>query len=520
MRVTNKMLSNNFLADMRTNMNNLSIIQMQLSSGKEIRRPSDDPLRAARIMQLNTDINTNKQYNSNIKDTSNWLQQTDTSLNQLGNQMKRVRDLLMSAGNGSYSIDERKKLKDEMNEIIGQFSQTLNGSFDGKYIFSGTRVSAKPVGTIKGPATTDVQAVAAEDKKIPGEGGVTGKFSGIENKDYEITVLKVDASNKVTEVSVKINGEEKVISGDGTFDLEDGIKFSIKDGEGNVKDNKYTFSAIAEGNTKLVYKGREGETLQEATTAKISKAEEWKGKEITFNYKGEEVSITLDVEADEDIKTPKQLAEKINEKLKGTPLEGKLSAEIIESKDGTNIKFTNLDGENPITLSGTSDIEDLKELRGKDISGNELDLINERLVTEISQGVRVEYNVTASEILTFTDSKGVTRDVRDIFENIIRNLDDENGVEKLTGEDLEAVDEIMNNILKVRSQVGAKQNTMDSAKERNTEENFNITEILSETEDINITEKVMEYAVAQMVYMASLQTSARVLQSTLMDYIR
>lgn len=505
---------------MRTNMNNLSIIQMQLSSGKEIRRPSDDPLKAARIMQLNTDINTNKQYNSNIKDTSNWINQTDTSLNQLGDQMKRVRDLLLSAGNGSYSIDERKKIKDEINEIIGQFSQTLNGSFDGKYIFSGTRVSAKPVGTIKGPDTTDVQAVAGEDKKIPEKGEVLGKYTGTENKDYEIVVTEVGADDKVTKI--RVNGAKDEIEADanGEFDLGDGIKFSIKDGEGNVENNKYTFSAIAEGNTKLVYKGREGETLQEPTTANITKVEEWKGKEITFNYKGEEVSITLDVDEDEDIKTPKQLVEKINEKLKGTPLEGKLSAEIIESKDGANIKFTNLDGENPITLSGTSDIEDLKELRGKDISGNELDLINERLVTEISQGVRVEYNVTASEILTFTDGKGVTRDVRDIFENIIRNLDDENGVEKLTGEDLEAVDEIINNILKVRSQVGAKQNTMDSAKERNTEENFNITEILSETEDINITEKVMEYAVAKMVYTASLQVSASVLQSTLMDYIR
>ncbi|MBU5483076.1 flagellar hook-associated protein FlgL [Clostridium sp. MSJ-11] len=519
MRVTNKMLATNFLSDMRTNMSNLRILQMQLSSGKLIRRPSDDPLRASRAMQLHTDINTNKQYNSNIKDTKNWLDQTDTSLNQLGNQIKRVRDLLMSAGNGSYSIDERKKVKDEVNEIIGQFAQTLNGNFDGKYIFSGTRVSAKPVGIIKGPATTDVQSVAAEDGKIPEEGKVVGKFTGTENKDYEITVGKIDTStNKVIELSVKINGEESVIlaNGDGSFDLGDGMKFSIEDGEGNVPKNKYTFSAIADGNTKLVYKGREGETLQEPTTAKISKAEEWKGKEITFDYKGEKVSITLD----DDIKTSKELVKNINDKLKGTALEGKLSVEMIESGDETNIKFTNLDDKNPITLSGTSDIEDLKDLKGKDVSGNELDLINEKLVTEISQGVRVEYNVTASEILTFTDSKGVNRDVRDIFENIIRHLDDENGVKKLTGEDLEAIDEIANNILKVRSQVGAKQNTMDGAKERNTEENFNITEILSETEDVNVTEKIMEYATAQMVYMASLQTSARVLQPTLMDYIR
>lgn len=61
---------------------------------------------------------------------------------------------------------------------------------------------------------------------------------------------------------------------------------------------------------------------------------------------------------------------------------------------------------------------------------------------------------------------------------------------------------------------------MESAKDRNEEENFNMTEILSNTEDIDITEKTMQYATMQTVYMASLQTSAKVLQPTLMDYLR
>ncbi len=61
---------------------------------------------------------------------------------------------------------------------------------------------------------------------------------------------------------------------------------------------------------------------------------------------------------------------------------------------------------------------------------------------------------------------------------------------------------------------------MESAKERNIEENFNLTEILSEVEDIDFTENSMESYVMQTVYMASLQASARIIQPTLMDYIR
>ena len=46
MRVTNKMLSNNFLRDMRTNLNNMNTLQGQMTSGKQIRKPSDDPFKA------------------------------------------------------------------------------------------------------------------------------------------------------------------------------------------------------------------------------------------------------------------------------------------------------------------------------------------------------------------------------------------------------------------------------------------------------------------------------------------
>ena len=56
-------------------------------------------------------------------------------------------------------------------------------------------------------------------------------------------------------------------------------------------------------------------------------------------------------------------------------------------------------------------------------------------------------------------------------------------------------------------------------KARNVDQNFNMTEILSKTEDIDITEKTMEYATMQTIYMASLQTSAKVLQPSLLDYL-
>ena len=63
------------------------------------------------------------------------------------------------------------------------------------------------------------------------------------------------------------------------------------------------------------------------------------------------------------------------------------------------------------------------------------------------------------------------------------------------------------------------QNRMESAMETNEDQNYNMTDILSSSEDIDFTEKTMEYAVMQTVYTASLQTSSKVLMNTIMDYI-
>lgn len=149
MRVTNQMMSTSYLKDLNRNLNNLNTLQTQLTTGKEINKASDNPFKTARIMQMYSDISANKQYNENIKDTISWLDTTDTALNQLGTTSQRIRELMVSAGNAIYGSDEKKSIKNEINELINQTAQILNTNFDGKYIFGGTKSLSKPVGVEK-----------------------------------------------------------------------------------------------------------------------------------------------------------------------------------------------------------------------------------------------------------------------------------------------------------------------------------------------------------------------------------
>ena len=149
MRVTNQMMSTTYLKDLNKNLNNLNTLNKQLTTGKEISKPSDNPFKTARIMQMYSDISANKQYNENIKDTINWLDTTDVALEQIGNSAQRIRELMVSAGNSSYGSDEKNALKEEINEKINEIAQVLNTNYDGKYIFGGTKSLSKPVGVEK-----------------------------------------------------------------------------------------------------------------------------------------------------------------------------------------------------------------------------------------------------------------------------------------------------------------------------------------------------------------------------------
>lgn len=446
MRVTNKMLANNYLTDMSTNLNNLQRIQQQMSTGKNFTKPSDDPFNVARSMQMHTAIDANTQYNKNITNTINWLDTTDTALGQLGNVFQSIRERLISAGDAAYGSDERTKIKDEINQQIGQIGQILNTTFAGEYVFGGTKGSSKPV-----DATMDSSYGEVTNTVAGGKGTINGKFYGSGNAKFTIEVAAVDSSGKVTKVNVSkttasgtISSSTASLNKDGNFDIGNDLTFSIETNVSNkaltidpttksktASGSTYTFDCTSSGNAELIYcKADKTELITDPTKA-----------------------------TDEDI--------------------------------------------------------------------SQFDMISRKRKTEISQGVLVDYNVSASEVIKY--GQGESDDLRSLLSRIVNHLDgkDETGASNeavatkaLTNEDLADLDKAIKQTLKIRSEVGAKQNRMDSAKEQNIQGNTNMTDILSKTEDIDVTQKVMEFATMQTVYLASLQTSAKVLQPTLMDYMR
>lgn len=548
MRVTNKMLSNDFLSDMRTNLENLRTIQQQMTSGKEIRKPSDDPFRAARVVQLQTDINSNTQYKSNIQDASDFLDTTDTALNQAGNVLQRVRELLLSAGNAAYSSQERKAVKDEINQRVGELAQILNTNFDGKYIFGGTRATSKPVDVVN-PVVCSFSSVTSPAGAAVGT--VSGAFTGTTNTNYQVkTILDTStAPNKFKGYQVSTDGGStwqpevdfttpKDINTPADVAIGQGITLHLDTSTNQIMNNGvYSFTAnvaLPNENSRLIYIARDGSELTGTLEAavNVSNISSWNTKVIGFNIGGSVQNITISG----TINTLDDLKNAVNSAISANAaVNGKVKADVYTNSTGSYIKLTKLTSDNITIVDPSTEAPpagvlppDLAPVVGKEIPDSQIDMIKSGLNLEISQGVIMQYNVSAGDIIEFNNEQGVSKDLRSILSKMVNHLDgnsddgtqaDSTAVSKLSGSDLQDITDAMNNLIKVRSEVGAKGNRMDSAKSKNDDETTNMTEVLSKTDDIDITQKTMEYANMQTVYMASLQTSAKVLQPTLMDYL-
>ena len=287
--------------------------QNQLSSGKEVSRPSDNPLLVGKIMSMNNSIAQNEQYNSNISDTLGWVKIQDTALADATGTLQRITDLIIYGSNGSLSDLDRNAIIDEVSMKTEELVDILNTNFDGRYIFAGQKTTQKP--------------------------------------------------------------------------------FDIKTNESGQKYLEYN------------------------------------------NY----------------------------------------------------------------IINGS----------GED---------NNNLSREISQGVMVKLTTDGTEIVGNTENGD---DLGELLSEVIQALKD-GDLEKLTGENglLGDVQKATDNVVRVRTQIGATYNRLEAAEERNRAENLNLKELLSEREDIDIAEKYMEYMVMTTTYQASLSIGAKILQTSLLDYIR
>ena len=146
-RITTQMTASMTLNDLQQSLNRLDTTQQQLSSGKKINQPSDDPYGTSQAMSLNGQLSSLNDYTNNITDGTAWTQQATTSLGDIDSMVQRVRELVVQASNGTYTQSDLNASASEVNQLIDAIKQEANASYNGQYIFSGTSTGTAPYQT-------------------------------------------------------------------------------------------------------------------------------------------------------------------------------------------------------------------------------------------------------------------------------------------------------------------------------------------------------------------------------------
>lgn len=145
MRVSTGMMSSSYLNSLQDNLQRLDKLNKQVNTTKEVTKLSDNPYKAIKILNSKSEIKTMETYIENCKDSSDWLDTTDTALDQLGRVSKDLKQTLVACGDGTYSDDELKTLSAQVNGYMKEIVNALNTTHGGKYIFSGSETGIPPV---------------------------------------------------------------------------------------------------------------------------------------------------------------------------------------------------------------------------------------------------------------------------------------------------------------------------------------------------------------------------------------
>lgn len=143
MRITNNMLIKNMLWNANNNLVSMSSYQNQMATGKKITRPSDDPVGITKVMKYKTDIRETVQYGKNIDDALGWLEVSESSVTNIKDILQRVRELTVQAANGTNTPQDTDKIRVEVEQLTKEIMVSGNATSAGRYLFSGLETNKK-----------------------------------------------------------------------------------------------------------------------------------------------------------------------------------------------------------------------------------------------------------------------------------------------------------------------------------------------------------------------------------------
>lgn len=426
MRITNNMLVNNMMNNIGNNLARMEKYQNQLSSGKKIVVPSDDPVVAARALKLKTDVSQVTQFKSNLIDAQSWMSVSETALADAGDVLQRVRELAVQAANGTTTATDTKFIGNEVEQLKGQLIHLSNSTYAGRYVFSGFSTNQKLIN---------------DDPNDPNYGKFETSVNNGDSIMYEIGIgdsinVNVPGGEVFNRGINSVGGSKGITSGDNNIS-------SLTIGVGNDTlrlsvDGSPNFSISITNKTYA-----DNEDLAKEIQSKIN------AQASTYGFK----DVSVDI---------------VGDKLNFTSGSKGLTSKIIIDT-------------NPVTSNASASLG--------------VDAVTSNTGTDAQKGELIQ---DIDDLLTALNS----------------------GNHIVIGSFIDKMDEQVSNVLRVRADVGARQNRLELTANRLDNDSVNFTKLMSGNEDVDMAETIMNLQNEENIYKAALAGGAKVIQPSLLDFLR
>ncbi|MEE9128184.1 MAG: flagellar hook-associated protein FlgL [Planctomycetota bacterium] len=143
-RITQAMLFSRALHDIRKGSLGLLRLQEQIASGRLVNRPSDDPAKALRILPLNNELRNLTHLKDSLGLARETINLAAATLEEASSSMARLQELMIQAANGTVSNRDRETISFEVDQLLKEMLGVANLKRGSTYLFGGTRSDTPP----------------------------------------------------------------------------------------------------------------------------------------------------------------------------------------------------------------------------------------------------------------------------------------------------------------------------------------------------------------------------------------
>lgn len=226
MRITNKMMTGNSMANINNNKEYMDKLNNQMATQKKLTRPSDDPIVAIRALRLRSSLSEVTQYyGANVPDAQAWVSVTESAIESTKEMISGMKALCDQGANGTNTVSERENIYQSLEAYKKQIYANGNATHAGRSVFTGYRTGEAL--TFKEETTADYRGIwdsfnasdVARNSYIEGSLSMTDINNlNVTDNDNNETTIKEDRVNRIRlsydNINTKIKNTPYGLQGD------------------------------------------------------------------------------------------------------------------------------------------------------------------------------------------------------------------------------------------------------------------------------------------------------------------